>query len=259
MSGIVTGWVGQHGPHPDDIDRNGVKYGNRARGLRMVLLAVADAANVDGLHAHPGVANVARFTLYSSGGARRLLEELEAEGWLIVTEQGTGRGRATVYQVPMGASNNAALARRASCAPSPDVKARMPAPETRAPAPETRASEPERRASRCAPNGLDNGATEEPTTAAPKGRGTSPEARAIATAVWEGSGETKPATPFIAVAKVADALLTAGHAPDAITAAMLQVPTISTRWVEADLRKNQPRRATPVAEDRAAPSGRVAL
>ena len=99
MSGIATGWVGRHGPRPDDVNRLGDPYAGRARGLRMTLLAVADSANSDGKHAHPGVENVAAFTLYSVGQARRLLMELVDEGWLIVTEEGGGRGRATVYDL----------------------------------------------------------------------------------------------------------------------------------------------------------------
>jgi hypothetical protein len=36
MSGLVTGWVLKHGPHPSHVDRNGKPYGQRARGYRPV-------------------------------------------------------------------------------------------------------------------------------------------------------------------------------------------------------------------------------
>lgn len=62
--------------------------------------------------------------------------------------------------------------------------------------------------------------------------------RAIATEVWDArkiAGKPVPAQPFVAVAKIGEALLDAGHAPAAIVSAMNAVPTISTRWVEAEL------------------------
>lgn len=270
MSGKCTGWVGEFGPHPEHLDRDGKKYGARARGLRMVLLAVADAANADGMHAHPGVAGVVRFSLYSAGQARRLLDELEAEGWLIVTEQGGGRapgkrhGRATVYQVPMGVDDHPVLSRRASCAPSSLANARMADVDTRAPAADTRASAADTRASGCAPNGVPNGvpnggdngaAPQAPGDAAPS----ADQARLVAQQVWEGR-TPRPAVPFIGIVKIAAALLDAGHAPEAIIDAMLTVPTISVRWVEAEInRRRPPQRSERIDVDRAAPSGEVAL
>lgn len=264
MSGKCTGWVGDNGPHPDDIDRTGRPYGNRARGLRMVLLAVADCANVDGEHAHPGIAGVVRFSLYSSGQARRLLDELEAEGWLVVTEQGGGRaagsrhGRATVYRVPMGA-DHPMLVKRASRAGTNPANARVGAPDTRAPQADTRAPEAVTRASGCAPNGSSNG----PSNGTSNGPPADADGRAVAQRVWDAS-DPKPATPFIGIVKIAARLLAAGHQPDAIVTAMLAVPTISVGWVEAEIR--EPRRsrgpgrpAAPVDVDRAAPSGEVQL
>lgn len=265
MSGKCTGWVGEHGPHPDDLDRTGKKYGARARGMRLVLLAVADCANVEGEHSHPGIANVARFSLYSTGQCRRTLEELEAEGWLIVTEQGGGRGRATVYRVPMSIAGHPALERRASCAGSDPRNARISPTETRASEPETRAPQPETRASGRAPNGSNGSNNGTPNgDESPEGDPPAIEdpARAITVAVWEASSP-KPATPFIGVVKIARRLLDAGHDPDAITAAMIAVPTISTRWVEAELNRSSrprpPATLRPVDDDRDAPTGRIAL
>lgn len=99
MSGQATGWVLLNGPRPDDIDRAGKAYGARARGLRSIMVAVADAANIHGEHAHPGVDNVASAALYSRRQTLNLLGELEAEGWLQCTERGGGNGHATVYRV----------------------------------------------------------------------------------------------------------------------------------------------------------------
>lgn len=165
MSGQATGWVGLYGPHPDHIDRHGNPYGGRARGLRMVLLAVADAANREGRHAHPGVENVAGFSLYSQGQCRRLLGELVEEGWLVITEGGQGgRGKATVYDLVMDPAENRHLETRASCASSDEPAGG----ETRAPRTETRASEAETRASGCATNGTSNGlATNQPPSTPP--------------------------------------------------------------------------------------------
>lgn len=101
MSGQCTGWVLRHGPHPDDIDRTGRRYGARARALRAVLVAIADAANRDGEHAHPGTAGICDGSLYSRRQVQKLIGELVAEGWLVIEEQGGGRGLATVYAVPM--------------------------------------------------------------------------------------------------------------------------------------------------------------
>lgn len=128
MSGRATGWVGRFGPHPDDIDRDGKPYGARARGLRSALLAVADAADVNGRHAHPGVENVAEFSLYSFGQARRLLSDLVAEGWLNITESGGGRGLATVFDLVTDPSNRH-LETRASCAALSEGNARTGDPK----------------------------------------------------------------------------------------------------------------------------------
>ncbi len=100
MSGQATGWVLRHGPHPEHVDREGKPYGARARGLRSVLTCVADAANADGKHAHPGIEGVMRGSLYSRRQSINLLDELVQEGWLGVEEVGGGIGKATVYWLP---------------------------------------------------------------------------------------------------------------------------------------------------------------
>mgnify|MGYP001607309876 CR=1 FL=1 len=101
MSGQATGWVLRDGPRPGDVDRNGKPYGQRARGLRSVLVTIADAANRDGQHAHPGQQAIVDGSLYSRGQVVAIINDLIAEGWLQVEEQGGGRGKATVYAVVM--------------------------------------------------------------------------------------------------------------------------------------------------------------
>ncbi len=74
-----------------------------------MLTTVADAANADGKHAHPGVEGVMRGSLYSRRQAIMLLDELVQEGWLSIEEQGGGMGKATVYSLPRMAEANGAV------------------------------------------------------------------------------------------------------------------------------------------------------
>ena len=70
--------------------------------MRMVLLTIADAANRDGEHAHPGVRAMCEGSLYSEPSVRRTLSRLVTDGWLEVTAHGKGgRGLATEYRVIM--------------------------------------------------------------------------------------------------------------------------------------------------------------
>lgn len=102
MSGRVTGWVLQHGPRPEHIDRDGMPYGNaRARTMRAVLAPIADSANSDGTHSHPGKAAIVDQSLYSLGTVKRVLRDLVAEGWIRVDVEGGGRGLATEFSVLM--------------------------------------------------------------------------------------------------------------------------------------------------------------
>lgn len=68
--------------------------------MRLVLLTVADAANRDGEHAHPGLAAIVEGSLYGRAHVLATLARLLDEGWLVVEEEGGGRGRATVYRIP---------------------------------------------------------------------------------------------------------------------------------------------------------------
>jgi hypothetical protein len=86
MSGQATGWV--------------LRYGPKDRAKRAVLLTIADAANRDGEHAHPGVTAMVEGSLYSRPTVLRHVAEMVEEGWLVIEQQGGGRGRATVYAIP---------------------------------------------------------------------------------------------------------------------------------------------------------------
>lgn len=87
MSGICTGWVLRHGPQD--------------HAMKAVLVVIADAANADGEHAHPGIGFLVTASGYSRATVFRALDRLAAEGWIEVEETGGGRGRATVYRVLM--------------------------------------------------------------------------------------------------------------------------------------------------------------
>lgn len=102
MSGRVSGWVLSHGPGPATIGSDGVTYGTaKARAMRSILLVIADAANHNGENSYPGFDMICEMSLYAGGTARKYLADLEADGWVIVTSRGGGRGRATTYKVPM--------------------------------------------------------------------------------------------------------------------------------------------------------------
>ena len=78
-------WVWQHGP--------------KEATERLVLLALADHANDDGV-AYPSVAGIAEKACCTERGARGILRRLEAGGWL-VTKVGGGRGGKSNYTIRM--------------------------------------------------------------------------------------------------------------------------------------------------------------
>lgn len=106
MSWQAVQWVLRHGPTPEDVDRDGVHYGTRARSLRAVLVVVAEVAQADGTNAHPGLEAVSERSLFSRRQAQRLLDQLEADGWLECSDRGGGRARAAVYSLPRMAVNS---------------------------------------------------------------------------------------------------------------------------------------------------------
>lgn len=121
MSGQATGWVLRHGP--------------RVRAMRLVLLPIADAANANGEHAHPGLAAIIDYSLYERRHVLATIAQLIEEGWLEVEEEGGGRGRATVYRIP-GVLNGPPN-KGAASAPSPEGKGAVSDEKGCNPEPET--------------------------------------------------------------------------------------------------------------------------
>lgn len=86
MSGQATGWV--------------LRYGPRDRAMRLVLITIADAANRDGRHSHPGIAAMVEGSLYSRAHVLAVVKRLLDDTWIVIEEEGGGRGRATTYGIP---------------------------------------------------------------------------------------------------------------------------------------------------------------
>jgi len=88
MSVRVMSWVFEH---------------SQARGNdRLVLLAIADQADADGLNAFPSIPTIARMSRVPSRTVQRCLDRLEELGELLVHRpQRQGRGHHNVYAVPM--------------------------------------------------------------------------------------------------------------------------------------------------------------
>jgi hypothetical protein len=263
VSGIATGWVGKHGPRPGDIGADGVPYGREvARSLRAVLAPIADAANAQGERSYPGLTGIMDWTFYSRTHVIKLLQRLAEDGWIRIDEQGGGRGNATVYAVTI-------MQRRATekeCGELTDDE--TPPPGNRSTgAPRNSDVTAQSVHLRVDPNGC---TTEPPngTTAAPELTLLHPPAedkpleQMIAERVWE-QLNPKPAQPFVAVRKIAAALLKAGHKAQAIEDAMLAAPTISTRACELVLNRNRRGRAAPsvapIITERDGPEGRIIL
>lgn len=68
--------------------------------MRAVLIVIADAANSDGEHSHPGLDNIIDGSLYSRAHVLATLSKLEAEQWIIVVGK-RSPGRATTFNVVM--------------------------------------------------------------------------------------------------------------------------------------------------------------
>jgi len=270
VSGRCTGWVLKYGPHPDDVHRDGKKYGQRARGYRAVLLTIGDAANSEGEHAHPGVAAMCTGSLYSRRQVQSIEDELVAEGWVTITEQGGGRGRATVYKVNMEWRN--AAGERAQPAPgSPAEKGAASATETVQPDDQSVQPGAETVQPGVHPNGVP---TVEPNgndpTAAADGDDEEPdEAREIVTAYWDWCKEHERPTPtlptrgngnaFMALVKIVGKLLEAGWPRPAIKRALIDTPAYTLDSLTFTLNSHRPPGAPAVEPRRDGPSGRLEL
>jgi hypothetical protein len=73
---------------------------------KLVLLAMADHADHDGMNVRPSVRMVAQKTGYSERQVQRIIRELEAAAILVVQEAGTGRGHATHYRIVLPKGDN---------------------------------------------------------------------------------------------------------------------------------------------------------
>jgi hypothetical protein len=73
--------------------------------------------------------------------------------------------------------------------------------------------------------------------------------------VWD-QRQPKPATPFVAFPPIVDRLREAGWSDDAITAAAIAAPTLSTKALEVQLARGKAR-APKIDTARDVPSGMV--
>lgn len=273
MSGRCTGWVLKHGPHPEDVDRVGEKYGQKARGYRAVLLTIADAANSDGEHAHPGNAAMCAGALYSLRQVQNITEALEAECWVTVTERGGGRERATVYTVNMDwRAEGGAASKRVQPVPSADAgKGATAANETVQPDGQRVQSEAETVQPGVHPNGVSNGTNG--TTQPPPAGGEPDPARDLVKAYWDWcTANAKPVptlaggragSPFLALVGIVRRLLEAGHEAAAVKRALIGTRAYTLDAITFTLNEHRDRRTTgrpiPAAEAWADKSGAVEL
>ena len=204
---------------------------SRARGTaRLVLLALADVAHDTGevaayRRSHRVLAAKANVAERS---VTRAIAELVELGELVVVERGDGR-RQSDYQIVVPADRGVT-----DCHPRGDtvvtpIITSLSIPDVSTPPPAARG-----RADRPKP---------------------SPEARAVARAVWD-QRQPKPATPFVAFPPIVDRLREAGWSDDAITAAAIAAPTLSTKALEVQLARGKAR-GPKIDTARDVPSGMV--
>lgn len=263
MSVQALGWVFDHSP---------------AEGSdRLVLLSLANHAGTspvdDAWEAYPGIALIQREAGLRRGrtvrdALTRLVEAGAVERIVNGAPDSRIRGdrRPNLYRILLDSGRPCDVPRCRWCGGTPDAErgdASRPDGGTRdvltggrgtSPEPsEEPSGEPERE-----PGALP---LDVPAPSAPPPDPVKERAREIVTKVWERS-DPKPATPFVGVVKIAERLLRAGHDAQAIGRAMLAVPTISTGWVEAEIKKSSgtaPSRRTPIDTNRDAPEGRIDL
>jgi hypothetical protein len=231
---------------------------SRARGTaRLVLLALADVAHDTGevaayRRSHRVLAAKANVAERS---VTRAIAELVELGELVVVERGDGR-RQSDYQIVVPAVRGVT-----DCHPSDGgSRGDRLSPQgcqVVTPAPTD-----------CHPRGdtvvtpiITSLSIPDVSTPPPAARGRadrpkpSPEARAVARAVWD-QRQPKPATPFVAFPPIVDRLREAGWSDDAITAAAIAAPTLSTKALEVQLARGKAR-APKIDTARDVPSGMV--
>lgn len=95
MSARCTSWVLDRGPRND-----GSITVATARRWRAVLHVIADAANSEGKHSHPGLDSMIDGSLYQRSSVLETIDELAAAGWIVRVAR-NAPGRASVYDVCM--------------------------------------------------------------------------------------------------------------------------------------------------------------
>lgn len=123
MSARCTGWLLREGPRPGP----GITL-STARRWRAVLAVIADAANSDGEHAHPGLDNIIDQSLYSRSSVLATIAELEVAGWIEETEK-CAPGRATEHRIIMDPDERQVLASDPSQVHDQDPSAASTGPE----------------------------------------------------------------------------------------------------------------------------------
>jgi hypothetical protein len=225
VSGQCTGWV--------------LRYGPKDRAMRAVLLTIADAANRDGEHAHPGVQAIVEGSLYGRTHVFRTLRKLETEGWLEVEEEGGGRGRAAVYRVRM---DRAEPSHQETVSQRETVSLGDRSPEEKVPS-ETE-TVPSGDAAPLYATVSNNGSTSASDDAAPA------IARQVVADHWERcKTEQVPVptlravrgSPFMALVGIVRSLLEAGHRPDAIRDALWSTSTYTTNGITLELNRHKSR------------------
>ena len=250
MSGNCTGWVLREGPRPDDIDRDGRKYGSRARGYRAVLVTIADAANRDGEHAHPGQKAMIEGSLYGRSQVVAIVNELLAEGWVTVEEEGGGRGKATVYRVEMARRDTVQSLDGMTDANRP-VSEEKPCDLEQETARSQRSDQQERARQRTTNVKNNNPATASAAEATPP-EPERDEAREVVQSFWDWcarEGKPKPTlkangkgNPFMALVHITRGLLDADWPRAEVKQALIDTPVYTVDAVTMTLNKNRERR-----------------
>lgn len=224
--------------------------GSRSTGTaRLVLLALADEASDEGevTAYRRSLSHLSRKCACSTDSVRRAVANLVALGEVTVLKRGDGRSP-TDYQINVGALASAVDEGGAGATPG---VAPMPPQGSRPRVPRgSTAATPITPLFPVPPGGPPAGAADGDT-------GPEPPARYVARQVWEHK-KPRPATKFVAVMKVAEALLEAGHQVDDVVAAMIAAPTITVAAVELQLsRRKPPAGGGRVDADRGGVSGLV--
>jgi hypothetical protein len=196
---------------------------------RLVLLAIADSAHDSGLlTAYPRsqklLAHKARM---DDRTVRRAINTLTGIGELEVLKRGDGRDQAD-YQVHLAGLSEGGREAHPGRARRRPRAGEVPAPSSRPTRPNPVTPNPS-----AGPDG--HGGAQAPLpdmpTAAPKGN---LAARSLIQRVWD-SRDPRPATPFIALVKIAGRLLDAGHSPEAVEAAFMAAPAYTVAALEFQL------------------------